>query len=551
MSLAWWPWTLAAALFGLAAALAGAAPAVESTMAARVVILANADDPDSVRIARHYAEVRGVPIGNVVALSMPTAETITWREFVATIWRPLLAHLVAAGRIDAIAMEASDALGRPKYAPNGHDISALVVCRGVPLKVGHAPNLFVEHPPFTARSEFRTNAGAVDAELALLALPNYPINAFVPNPLFQNARPSGFEASQVVKVSRLDGPTAAQAMGLVERAVAAERSGIAGRAYIDLSAHDPVGNSWLEQAGRELGRVGFEPAVHREPTPLPVTARFDAPVLYFGWYAADVCGPFKLPGFAFPPGAVALHIHSYSAGSLRSAEHGWTGPLVARGVTATVGNVHEPYLQFTHRPDLLVRALVRGENWVTAGFYALEGLSWQGILIGDPLYRPFAVPLAEQLAEPTRLSPLLAGYAVLREMEVLDRAGNRASAVSLGIAAQRRGPNLAVGVKLAQWFLGHGDAESAASALGFVTVRGTHPSTEWALAREAAQLLDSAGRTNRALEVWRNLLTDPALGVELREAWLADAIRVAVRARDETQVARWRTELEALARTKK
>ena len=30
-------------------------------LAARVIILANSDDPDSLRIARHYAEVRRVP----------------------------------------------------------------------------------------------------------------------------------------------------------------------------------------------------------------------------------------------------------------------------------------------------------------------------------------------------------------------------------------------------------------------------------------------------------------------------------------------------------
>ncbi len=49
----------------------------------RVVILANADDPDSLRIARHYAEVRGVPAANLIALKLPTAESIAWREFVA------------------------------------------------------------------------------------------------------------------------------------------------------------------------------------------------------------------------------------------------------------------------------------------------------------------------------------------------------------------------------------------------------------------------------------------------------------------------------------
>jgi uncharacterized protein (TIGR03790 family) len=113
-------------------------------------------------------------------------------------------------------------------------------------------------------------------------------------------------------------------------------------------------------------------------------------VLYFGWYAATVNGPFTVPGFRFPPGTLAMHIHSFSAATLRDAATGWCGPLLARGVTATVGNVFEPYLQLTHRPDYLLRALARGENFGDAVYYAQPALSWNTIAIGDPLYRPFS-----------------------------------------------------------------------------------------------------------------------------------------------------------------
>ena len=151
------------------------------------MVLANAADPDSLAVARHYASVRGVPGENVLALRMPSAESVGWREFVDKVWNPLLARLVAERWIDAIPMATFDAAGRRKHAPNGHRIGALVVCRGVPLKIEHDPALYAEVPPVTRRGEFRTNAGSVDAELSLLANPNYPINAFVSNPLFQNA----------------------------------------------------------------------------------------------------------------------------------------------------------------------------------------------------------------------------------------------------------------------------------------------------------------------------------------------------------------------------
>ncbi len=528
-----------AAWLGLLAAAAGAA---EESLASRVIILANSDDPGSMKIARHYAEARGVPAANLVALKLPLAETITWREFVATLWQPLLDVLVPAKWIEATPMALTDAVGRQKFAPYQHRIAALVVCRGVPLRIAHAAEYYADALPYTRRGEFRTNAGAVDAELSLLALPNYPINAFVPNPLFQNERPGATERAQVVLVSRLDGPTVEDANALVDRALAAERSGLLGRAYVDLANRDNIGDPWLEVAAKQLQALGFDTSVDRENGTMPPTARIDAPALYFGWYSGNVDGPFLLPGFRFPPGAIALHIHSFSAATLRQAGSGWTGPLIARGVTATVGNVHEPYLQFTHQPHLLLRALARGATLAEAAYFSLAALSWQAVLIGDPLYRPFAVPLGEQVGHLAALPPRLAGYAVLRRMHELDQADRRAEATAFGVAAQRDVPSLAVGVALARRYRDAGDNDKAGNALGFAPLLQSFEANEWAVAREAALLLEAAGRPARALVVWRALLASAGLTRELRVAWLPDARKSAIAAKDFPQASAWQAE---------
>lgn len=515
--------------------------------AKRVVLLANSEDADSLRIARHYAAVRGVPTDNILALRLPLTESITWREFVMTLWEPLMEQLVSRGWVDAIPMALTDPVGRRKHATSGHRISALVVCRGVPLKIAHDPGLYGEALPFTLRGEFRTNGGAVDSELSLLAQPNYPINAFVPNPLFRDERPTSFERMRIVMVARLDGPTAADALALVDQAVAAEKGGLFGRAYVDIGARDPVGNSWLESVARQLDDLGFDLSVDRERATFAPSARMDAPVLYFGWYAAHLEGPFALPGFRFPPGAIAMHIHSYSAATLGSATSGWAGPFVARGVAATVGNVDEPYLQFTHRPDLLLRALARGQTLVEAAYFALVALSWQTILVGDPLYRPFAVPFEEQFRRRAEASPRLAGYAVMRRMRQLDNLGRSAEATALAVSAQRDAPSLAVGVALAQRLRASGDTEAAASAVGFVPMLKVYRPDEWAVAREAAQILEACGRPARALEVWRILLALPELPVELRMAWLGDARDAALAVKDAGQAGAWQRERDELA----
>ena len=518
----------------------------EENLAARVVLLANRDEPDSLRIARHYAEVRGVPLENIFAFPMSRAETISWGEFVTTIWQPLLDELIRTQWIDALPMDSTDAVGRRKYAPHGHRIAALVVCRGVPLRMPHDPALYVDTPPLTRHAEYRTNAAAVDSELALLALPNCPINAFQLNPLFQRERPTANELSQVVKVSRLDGPSFADANALVDRALAAERTGLLGRAYVDYGDYTADGNAWFADVERQLRAAGFDLGVHPEAGTFPATARCDAPVLYFGWYAGNLNGPFALPGFRFPPGAIALHLHSFSAATLRSPGTGWTGPFVARGVTATVGNVWEPYLQLTHHADMFVRALLRGWNLVDAAYYSLVGLSWQQVLIGDPLYRPFAVPLDRQLAELQKLPAALAGYAALRGANQLESAQRRDEALRLLRATYRDRPNIALALGLARRLYADGDRAGAAQVL-----TGVPPipfsTDEWALLRETALLAQECGAAAHALELWRALFASREFPRELRLAWLPEAIGCAAAAENTKQLSAWRSEFALLA----
>src|ERR1017187_1997367 len=90
------------------------ARAADSDPATRVVLLANSADPDSLRVAQHYAAARGVPVANIIALPMPVAETITWREFVATIWQPLEDELIRTKWIDRSEEHTSE-LQSPMY----------------------------------------------------------------------------------------------------------------------------------------------------------------------------------------------------------------------------------------------------------------------------------------------------------------------------------------------------------------------------------------------------------------------------------------------------
>jgi tetratricopeptide (TPR) repeat protein len=118
--------------------------------------------------------------------------------------------------------------------------------------------------------------------------------------------------------------------------------------------------------------------------------------LYAGWYDWNASGPFAQPKVEFMPGAFAYHLQSYSAQTLRSTTNNWCGPLLAKGATATMGCVEEPYLEGTPNIALFFTRWLSGFSFGEAAYACQGPLSWQTTVIGDPLYRPFSVDLRTQ-----------------------------------------------------------------------------------------------------------------------------------------------------------
>ena len=175
----------------------------------------------------------------------------------------------------------------------------------------------------------------------------------------------------------------------------AETNGLWGRAYFDLrNTSEPglkLGDEWIRGASEICRRFGFETIVDENGGTFPAEFPMSQIAIYIGWYAEHANGPFAQPTVEFMPGAFAYHLHSFSAVSLR-ANNRWAGPLLAKGATATMGCVHEPYLAGT--PDMAVfaaRFTYYGFSFGEAAYASQSVLSWQTTVIGDPLYRPFAM----------------------------------------------------------------------------------------------------------------------------------------------------------------
>jgi len=381
-----------------------------------ILVVANSDNAASVRLARYYCEKRGIPAGNVIPVSLGTAlrDTIGRADYDRRL----------AGPIRRTFLTRKDLGG----------IKCLVTTYGIPFRVGpreplpgHEAQLKqlrqvleqekqaaaeLEQKGQTDSAAYRTHqvgaarlqadidrimgketGASVDSELSLVLCHAYELYRWQPNALRSPAGPQPF---QTLMVARLDGPSYGIAKGLIDKALAAEEKGLTGTAYIDsrgLFSKDLYG--YCDQSLRDLALL------IRLRTSLPVqeerTAALFQPgdcprtALYCGWYSVGK----YVDAFEFVDGAVGFHIASYEAAHLRDPNSTqWCPAMLKRGITATLGPVAEPYLHTFPEPKLFFGALFDGHCLVEAYYLTLPFNSWQLLLIGDPLYRPFKKPPA-------------------------------------------------------------------------------------------------------------------------------------------------------------
>ena len=388
-------WALLAILIAEASATAATGEANEV-----VVVYNRRGGSQSQQIARHYADRRGVPADQVLGLSLPETENMTRAEYRDQLEKPLLHELISRGlitfqeeRVPTVDGKAEETLRRPTEAR----IRYVVLCYGIPLRIVSDPTL-VEPGIEKLQPVLRRNEAAVDSELATLPQSRYRFALYGPsaNRLFGVTNASLLNpANGLLMVARLDGPTPDIARALVDKAMQAERDGLWGRAYFDVRGLQEgtykTGDDWFRAADKAARRQGFETVLDEKPGTFPASFPMPQIALYGGWYAGTVSGPFTLPKVEFMPGAIAYHLHSYSASTLRSTSQAWVGPLLAKGATATMGCVTEPYLEGTPNMEVFfVRLLLSRFSFGEAAYASQAALSWQTTVVGDPLYRPFA-----------------------------------------------------------------------------------------------------------------------------------------------------------------
>lgn len=467
----------------------------------RTIVVYNKKDAGSQELAFFYAEKRKIPERQLVALDCPIEEEISREQYIDTIEKPLRAAFDRNGWWKTVPdFEAP----HPRVAENKIRYVALI--RGIPLKIRASKTLptvpALKMPGPTGGS----NEACVDSELAAMGINPFTPWGLMPNPYYRSyAKIEEANFPDLLLVARLDGPFISTVKKMIEDSIAAEQNGLEGRAYIDLHAVGfglaegtvETGNSWMRGAADQCRRNGIPVVVEHTGALFRRGYPIRDAILYYGWYREHAYGPFADPSFRFVPGAVSIHLHSFSGQSIRDPLRGWTAPLVERGVAATIGNVYEPYLAFTPQIDVFNERLLAGFTFAESAYMSLRAVSWMTSVIGDPLYRPFAawhrIPRDE----------VNTAWQVFRKAVVESKLSGSAEPIdALKKQAEKKRDSQTLEF-IALWESGEGNLPGAIRVLEFARSKAEGVEAD-ALALEQICLLRLSGKKEAALKIVRS-----------------------------------------------
>ena len=348
-----------------------------------VVVVANADVPQSVALAERYAAARSLPPSQVCALPLPTTDTIDHAAFEAAVMTPLLACLDAAGATDRI--------------------EAAVLVRGVPLRVTLAQGPPARVSLAAALSVWRSTLDdGTQASLRTVAAGRAANCGGSPCTAARWSTPfttgvfragwtdtSGGVVWRPILVTMLHGRTYADAAKLIASATTAEALGGARGEFLLMEGADAARDALdgdYPAVLRELGDRGLD--AQQVPFDRSLTGRTLA-AFFVGTASIDD----TIEGNTFLPGALVDNLTSFGAVPQNFEAMGQSQVSIARWVSGGVGGVHgttdEPLANSFPSRRLIVD-YVDGMTLAEAYLRNMPFVYWQNLVLGDPMLAPYA-----------------------------------------------------------------------------------------------------------------------------------------------------------------
>jgi len=351
--------------------VAACVPRLEAQSAGNVLLVVNRRDPVSQAVADYYAKRRAIGARQFCLLDTTSEETIGWETYISQIEAPI-----------------GDCLKREHLEEK---VLYIVTTMGVPLRIDGMSG-----------SIQKSEQSSVDSELALLYAKlhgrHFDRAGAVPNPFF-GKRNSPFLHPQfpIYLVTRLAANDLADVEAMIDRSLAARNRGMF---VIDTSSPaNGDGDNWLRAAALLLpaGRVVLD------DTPNVLYNQRNV-IGYASWGSNDVGRKQRWLGFEWLPGAIVTEFVSTNARTLKPPPLNWnlttytdrlhwfagspqtlSADYIHEGATGASGNVYEPYLSGCVRPEYVLPAYAHGRNLAESYYVGMPFLSWQGVVLGDPL----------------------------------------------------------------------------------------------------------------------------------------------------------------------
>jgi uncharacterized protein (TIGR03790 family) len=411
-SLKWWA-------LALGVLLAFTVARAQAPLNERVMVVYNADEPESKQVASYYMAKRDIPASNSCKISVSSKDQIKQDEYDSAVKRPIQKCLERCGKDKIL------------YIVLSYHTPWLL--EFPPLQETYALDQFVADP----WDEYLPERAPNQAEV---------------QPYFGRAQSEGDLYEQYVALSdyrqqsngrhiysvwRLDAASPDVAKGFIDKALYAEAHGLEGNGCFDRRTDPPTivpdwqygAGDWdIHQAAEFARRAGFpvtEDGHAEEFGTAPAPLRCDHAALYAGWYTLNHYND----AFSWNPGAIGIHLDSASATNPRGGSN-WAAGAIAHGITVTAGATTEPYLENLPHPDQVLWYLFHGANVGDAFLRSERLLKWRIINMGDPLYRPF--PKSAELEE--RLKPAIV-FALAPQMVLGDSSSGAVLAVPKRVGA--------------------------------------------------------------------------------------------------------------------
>lgn len=383
-----------------------------------ILIITNKNIGESIALAQYYCIVRAVPADNILALDLGTGldNAISRGIYEKQLVRPIRKKLYSsqfAGKIKCLLTTYGVPIrveGRGLL--KGQEDRLVEIRKLIAEEKGKIEQIdkngaaagknqkkLLERRVAQLQAEIdritgKETGASVDSELSRVLFNGDELYRWQPNKLKYKMPYWDFKS---LMVCRVDGPSFDIAKGLIDKSVSAEQNGLKGIAYIDSGySRAKAKNSQFYKYDKSLRETAI---LTRSRTKIPVVeertnALFEPgkcpyTALYCGWYSLAK----YVDAFSFVDGAIGYHISSLEAVNLRDLNSSqWCPAMLRDGIAATLGAVAEPYLHSFPEPKAFFGELFDGYCLVEAYYRTKPFNSWQLVLIGDPLYRPFKKP---------------------------------------------------------------------------------------------------------------------------------------------------------------